>query len=197
MTKTLLYCLSILFFLSAGYLINARSENKEAGNEKEQQVSRGKQLVSEGNCNFCHTPYIETKEGPVPDPERILAGHPEELEIPSLPDADLDSEEWLRFLSSLDQTVWAGPWGLSFAANLTPDAKTGIGKWNEEIFIETMRSGKHVSLKRDILPPMPWEDYAKLNDRDLKAIFAYLMTLDPVENAVPRPAKFIDDKSSR
>lgn len=185
-----------MFSLSAVPSIHARAQNKDAGNETEQRVSRGKQLVSEGNCNFCHTPYLETKEGAVPDPGRILAGHPEELEIPRLSEADTDSEEWLQFLSSLDQTVWAGPWGLSFAANITPDPKTGIGKWSEEIFIETMRSGRHVSLRRDILPPMPWEDYGKLSDHDLKAIFAYLMTLKPVENAVPRPVMFRDKKSS-
>ena len=162
----------------------------------EERVSRGKLLVIEGNCNFCHTPNLETKQGAVPDPRRTLSGHPEELEVPSLPEADTDSEEWLQFVSSLDQTTWAGPRGLSFAANLTPDTKTGIGKWNEEIFIETMRSGRHVSLKRDILPPMPWEDYGKLSDQDLKAIFAYLMTLNPVENAVPRPILLPGKKSS-
>ena len=68
----------------------------------------------------------------------------------------------MNFLSSLDTTVWAGEWGLSFSANLTPDPNTGIGKWNEEIFLDLMKSGRHVNLKRGIKPPMPWQDYAKL-----------------------------------
>jgi hypothetical protein len=41
--------------------------------------------------------------------------------------------------------------------------------------------------ERDILPPMPWQDYAKLADADLKAIFAYLKSLKPVKNQVPLP----------
>ncbi len=153
----------------------------------DKRIDRGKELVMEGNCDYCHTPMIETEEGPVPDVKRRLSGHPQDEEIPRLPDAEIDSPEWIEFLGTLDTTEWAGPWGIVFSKNITPDPGTGIGKWNEEIFIETMRSGKHIDLKRGILPPMPWQDYAKLSDDDLKAIFAYLMTLPPVKNAVPKP----------
>ena len=40
---------------------------------------------------------------------------------------------------------------------------------------------------RQLLPPMPWENFGKLNDADLKAIFAYLRSLPPIENAVNDP----------
>jgi len=153
---------------------------------KERQVKRGEQLVNEGRCNDCHTPVIETPEGIEPDSKRKLSGHPSDSEIPEIPDVDIDSEEWINFLSSLDSTVWAGEWGFSFSANLTPDPNTGIGKWNEEIFVEIMRSGRHVNLKRGIRPPMPWQDYAKLSNEDLKAIFSYLSTLKPIYNPVPK-----------
>lgn len=151
------------------------------------RIDRGKQLVIEGNCDYCHTPLIETREGPVPDIKRRLSGHPQDAELPKLPDAEVGSPEWIDFLATLDTTEWAGPWGIVFAKNITPDPETGIGKWNEEIFITTMRSGVHIDLKRAILPPMPWEDYGKLSDQDLKSLFAYLMTLHPVRNAVPKP----------
>jgi hypothetical protein len=81
-----------------------------------------------------------------------------------------------------------------FAANLTPDPRTGIGNWTEDEFIKTMRTGKHKGFGRDILPPMPWEDYAELSDEDLKAIFAYLKTLKPVKNAVPAPIPLSDNE---
>ncbi|MCK5391526.1 MAG: diheme cytochrome c-553 [Deltaproteobacteria bacterium] len=154
---------------------------------KESQVKRGKQLVNQGRCNDCHTPLVETKDGLIPDKKRTLSGHPSNSEMPQIPAVEIDSDDWLKFLSSLDSTVWAGKWGISFSANLTPDPMTGIGKWNEEVFIEIMRSGRHVDLKRNIKPSMPWKDYAKLSDEDLKSIFVYLETLPPIRNAVPKP----------
>jgi hypothetical protein len=82
-------------------------------------------------------------------------------------------------------TGWVGPWGTSYTSNLTPDAETGIGVWNEELFIKILRTGKFMGSGRNILPPMPWQDYAKLTDSDMKAIFAYLKSLKPVKNQVP------------
>jgi hypothetical protein len=65
------------------------------------------------------------------------------------------------------------------------------------MFIKAMRTGKHVGVGRDILPPMPWYDLAKLNDADLEAMFAYLRTLKPIKNAVPAPIPPISEKSKR
>lgn len=165
----------------------SKAENDASVNPNYDQQQRGKLLVNQGRCNDCHTPLVETKDGLMPDTKRMLSGHPSDSKIPKIPDVEIDSEEWLEFLSTLDSTVWAGKWGLSFAANLTPDPTTGIGKWNEDVFVEIMRSGQHISLKRTINPPMPWKDYAKLSDEDLKSIFAYLATVKPIYNAVPKP----------
>jgi hypothetical protein len=86
-------------------------------------------------------------------------------------------------------TAWAGPWGVSFAVNLTPDKETGIAEWSEENFIQALRTGKHQGQPngRDILPPMPWEVYRFMTDDDLKAVFAYLKSIPPVKNQVPLP----------
>ena len=84
-------------------------------------------------------------------------------------------------------TAWAGPWGVSFTANLTPDEDTGIGAWSEDIFIATLRTGKHWGQSRQILPPMPWFNYGKMSDDDLKAVYAYLRSIPPVKNRVPTP----------
>jgi mono/diheme cytochrome c family protein len=174
-------------FFTATALFYSPASGKETGAPADKRIARGKQLVIEGNCDYCHTPLVETNEGPVPDMKRRLSGHPRDREIPRLPDAGIGSPEWIEFLGTLDTTEWAGPRGLVFAKNITPDPETGIGKWTEEIFVETIRTGRHIDFKRDLLPPMPWQDYGKLGDEDLKSIFAYLMTVAPVGNAVPKP----------
>jgi len=84
-------------------------------------------------------------------------------------------------------TAWAGPWGISYAANLTPDQNTGLGIWTEYMFIKAMRTGKHMGAGRDILPPMPWQNLNKLSDADLRAVYAYLRTVPAVKNRVPDP----------
>jgi hypothetical protein len=90
-------------------------------------------------------------------------------------------------VASNDFTAWAGPWGVSFATNLTPDKDTGVGNWTAEMFVKTIRTGKHLGVGRDLLPPMPWPDFARMTDADLEAIFAYLQSLKPIKNRVPAP----------
>ncbi|MEL7121118.1 MAG: cytochrome c [Bacteroidota bacterium] len=64
--------------------------------------------------------------------------------------------------------------------NLTPDTKTGhMANWTETQFVQRFRAGR---VYED--SPMPWESYAKMSDKDLKAIYQLLMSLDPVENDV-------------
>lgn len=192
MIKTVISATLCLFIITC---LRTGAGEKDAYSAGNKYAERGKQLVTEGNCDYCHTPLIETKEGLVPDMKRRLSGHPQDAEIPRLPDAEVGSGEWIEFLGTLDSTEWAGPWGLTFSTNITPDPETGIGKWTEQVFIETMRTGKHIDFKRDVLPPMPWQDYGKLSDEDLKAIFAYLMTITPVKNAVPKPVPLPDKKT--
>ena len=148
-------------------------------------VARGSYLVTLGGCHDCHTPKIFTPAGPVRDSTRLLAGHPADWKVPPIPPGVLGPQGW-GALAAPDLTAWAGPWGVSFTANLTPDA-TGLGSWTADQFIQTMRTGKHLGVGRPILPPMPWYDIGQLTDDDLRAVFAYLRTLKPVQNAVPAP----------
>jgi len=60
------------------------------------------------------------------------------------PDYGAGAAKW-GALATDDLTVWAGPWGVSFAANLTPDV-TGLGPWTAQDFIHTMRTGKHLAV---------------------------------------------------
>lgn len=85
-------------------------------------------------------------------------------------------------------TAFAGPWGVSFTANLTPDPETGVLRdYTEEQFIRALRTGRHQGQGRQILPPMPWPFIGKMTDEDLKAVFAYLRQIPPVRNKVPDP----------
>ncbi len=152
-------------------------------------VEYGKYLVATGLCHDCHSPKVFGPHGePIPDSTRLLSGHPAELPYPNWTPADLQQRNILTSTNPM-LTAWAGPWGVSFAANLTPDTSTGMGEWTEEAFIRTLRSGKHQGQPngRDILPPMPWAFVAQKTDADLKAMWAYLRSIPPVKNQVPFP----------
>ena len=149
-------------------------------------VERGKYLVMAGSCNDCHSPKIFTAMGPVVDTTRLLSGHPANSPLPEIPKGVIGPTQW-GALTTNDLTAWAGPWGVSFAYNLTPDMKTGLGGWTEDLFIQTLRKGKFMGASRDILPPMPWQTIGQMSDDDLKAIFAYLKSLPPIENPIPPP----------
>ncbi len=148
-------------------------------------VARGRYLVTLGGCNDCHTPKLFTAAGPVPDSSRFLSGHPAESKLPPVPPGVLGPDRWGALVTPT-LTAWAGPWGVSFTANLTPDP-SGLGGWTPEQFIQTMRTGKHLGIGRQILPPMPWYDIGQLTDDDLRAVYAFLRTVKPVQNAVPAP----------
>ena len=96
-----------------------------------------------------------------------------------------------------DLTTWVGPWGVSYTANLTPDS-TGTLAWTEEQFIYALRNGVTKGLKgsRPMLPPMPWPEYKHMTDGELKAIFAYLRTIKPVNNLVPPPKPPVSARKS-
>jgi mono/diheme cytochrome c family protein len=147
-------------------------------------IDRGRYLVTTMGCNDCHTPWKLGEKGPEPDMSRMLSGHPQDLKLP--PPPALPPGPW-GLTAALTMTAWSGPWGISYTANLTPDQETGIGAWSEQNFIQAMRTGKHLGAGRDILPPMPWMWYGKMTDEDLKAIFAYLKSIPPINNRVPDP----------
>lgn len=151
------------------------------------QVQRGTELVEKWKCNYCHSPEVRGNGRPIPDPARLLSGHPSDEEIPGMHDMIMGSAEYMEFLDNLDTTVWASDDRLVFSSNLTPDNDTGIGTWSEEVFVATMRSGRHMGLGRRILYPMPWQELGELDDADIIAIYAYLRTVKPVQNQVPQP----------
>jgi hypothetical protein len=164
---------------------NKTGTTGETKMSKEDMVKRGDYIVTTGSCNDCHSPKNMTQMGPVVDSTKLLSGHPANAQLPPINTASLQPGNWMSMAP--DITAFVGPWGISYAANLTPDSATGIGAWSEEVFMNTIRSGKHLGNGRPILPPMPWEFIRKLTDDDLKSVYAYLKSLPAVNNKVPAP----------
>lgn len=151
----------------------------------ESQVKWGEHIVTISGCNDCHTPKKMSPQGPIFDVALALSGHPS-----AMPDPDISRKEieGKGLFCSNDLTAWVGPWGVSYAANLTSDS-TGIGNWNESQFIYCLRNGKWMGAPdaRPLLPPMPWQGFAQMSDAELKAVFAYLKSTKPIHNIVPMP----------
>ncbi len=148
-------------------------------------AERGKYLTQISGCHDCHSPKVFTEHGPLLDENRLLSGHPQESQLPPMTADDVRPGGWILFNDHLTAAV--GPWGVSFAMNLTPDEETGIGVWTEDAFIAAMREGKHMGVGRPILPPIPWLNLAEAKTEDLRAIYAYLQSLPPIRNRVPSP----------
>lgn len=175
--------LVMLAALGAGaiFILNACQAAKQPL-KPEEKVARGKYLVAAFGCSDCHTPMKMGQHGPEPDMSMFLAGHPQK--VGKLAPAKLGKGPWV-WAGNATNTAYSGPWGISYAFNLTPDEHTGIGIWTEDMFMKAMREGKHFGAGRPIMPPMPWRDIGQLNDEDLSSMFAYLKSLPPTTNQVP------------
>jgi mono/diheme cytochrome c family protein len=149
-----------------------------------EKAARGAYLVKAVGCNDCHTPFKMGANGPEPDMTRMLSGHPAALVMPPAP--SLPPGPWIGAVGAT-MTAWAGPWGTSFTANLTPDKETGLGAWTPRNFVETIRNARHLGRGRALLPPMPAAALANFTDEDLESIFAYLQSIPAIKNRVPQP----------
>jgi mono/diheme cytochrome c family protein len=76
------------------------------------------------------------------------------------------------------------PFGTIYSTNITPDADTGIGRWSEEAFRRAMREGVD-RRGRHLYPAFPYDHFTLTTDEDIAAIYAYLMTRQPVAARTP------------
>jgi mono/diheme cytochrome c family protein len=122
------------------------------------KVKFGEYLVTMAGCMECHTPAKEGK----PLPGMTLAGGQE-----------------FRF-----------PGALVVSANITPDLETGIGRWSEQNFLDRVYQYKEYAEKGsphvgpESFTVMPWLNFAQLEPEDLKAIYAFLRTQEPIYHSV-------------
>lgn len=78
------------------------------------------------------------------------------------------------------------PSGTFVPPNLTPDEETGLGKWTEEEIVTALQTGVRPD-GRVLAEIMPWRSFAKLTSADVKAIAAFLKSMEPVSHKVPEP----------
>ncbi|MBI4893568.1 MAG: cytochrome c, partial [Acidobacteria bacterium] len=131
---------------------------------------RGKYLFeSVADCGGCHNPRNPEKFASMSPPERTGSGwsFPKELGFP----------------------------GAVHAPNITTDKETGIGTWTDGEKIRAIREGISKD-GRALFPFMRFQAFAKLSDEDLYSLVAYLNTLPPVKNRMPRteldfPVKYL------
>jgi len=156
---------------------------KESFGGFESQLKWGEHLVTICGCNDCHTPKKMGPKGPENDMSLMLSGHPAQM-----PPADFDRMEAAKRGLIVTQTFtsWTGPWGTTFAANLTSDS-TGIGNWTEAQFLKALKEKKWMGLDntRPLMPPMSEMPVNLMSDDELKAVFAYLKSTPPVKNVFP------------
>jgi len=195
MRKTVFVITTVASVITALLLsCNIAAEKNEASSiiSKDSLIKRGAYVVTISGCDDCHSPKKMGPRGPELDMDRRLSGFPSGRPMPQF-DSNL-VKKGIAMLNE-DLTSAAGPWGVSFAANLTSDA-TGIGSWTEENFTRALRKGKFKGQEngRGLLPPMPWQNYAQMSDEDIKAVFAFLQSTKPVENVVPAARQLADLK---
>jgi len=134
--------------------------------EKSDGVNYGKYLVNASSCIECHTKI---------DKGSLIAG--------------------TEFGGGREFPFPDG--AIVRSGNISPDKKTGIGNWNKETFLALFHAHSDSATLNTKLKPgdfnsiMPWTMYGKMTDEDLYAVFAYLMTVKPVQNSVVKfsPAK--------
>ena len=163
------------------------SDTSVAANVKyggfESQVKWGEHLVTISGCNDCHTPKKMGPNGPENDMSLMLSGHPAQQPPPKL---DVKEAAKNGLVITQTFTAWTGPWGTTYAANLTSDS-TGIGMWTEAQFVKALKEKKWMGLEntRPLMPPMSMMPATKMSNDELKAIFAYLKTTPPIKNVQP------------
>lgn len=125
-----------------------------------ERIARGKHLFENlADCGGCHSAHDETRFG-----RPVLPG---------------GTARGFVFPTSM------GLPGAVTAPNLTPDRETGLGEWTDGEKIRAIREG----LSKDgrvLFPMMPYETYREMSDEDVESIVAYLNSLPPVRNALPR-----------
>lgn len=153
------------------------------GGEYPTELAWGEHLVRVGGCGDCHTPKKMGPMGPEQDSSLLLSGHPAQMPPPPV-DPKEAAAKGLATTQTL--TAWVGPWGVSYAGNITSDS-TGIGNWNVAQFSKALREGKYKGLdgSRPIMPPMPIESFKSFTDEEVSAIFAYLKSTPAIKNVVP------------
>ncbi len=74
------------------------------------------------------------------------------------------------------------PFGTVYAANLTPDDSTGIGRWSDTDFWRALHNGRSAD-GRFLLPACPYPNFTQVSREDVRDLFAYLRSVPAVRQA--------------
>ena len=159
-----------LTFIGAACAFNFAQETIPADWEQTSYIERGNYLVNYlGHCAGCHTPLAPDGES---DMSLYLSGVPAKYAGTKVGRSQVAG--------------FPGPRGARFyAANLTPDPETGLGRWSEEQFVRTFKHGVRPDGTKYATSPMEWNIYANMKEEDVRAIYRYLRTINPIPNKVP------------
>ncbi len=78
----------------------------------------------------------------------------------------------------------ATPFGTLYSTNITPDPDTGLGRWNDADFLRAMHEGVDRA-GHDLYPAFPYDHFTRVTDEDVAALYAFIMTREPVRAEVP------------
>lgn len=126
------------------------------------RIDHGAYMIELLGCGSCHTDGAFDGE---PDMDRALAG----------------SNTGIAFSNPVGEKY---P-GIIYPSNITPDEETGIGSWSDQQIADAIRAGVGRHGSRRIVT-MPWQGYSRLTDDDVAAIVAYLRSIEPIRNGVPK-----------
>lgn len=76
------------------------------------------------------------------------------------------------------------PFGIIYSTNITPEPQTGIGTWSREAFRRAMYRGLD-RVGQHLYPAFPYQHFTKVRPEDIDAIYAHLMSLEPVRRTSP------------
>jgi mono/diheme cytochrome c family protein len=122
-------------------------------------VKRGRYLADSLGCALCHSPLDANRQ--------LIAGM-----------------KWAGGLR-----VRVEPFGEYPTGNLTSDRDTGLGSWTDDEIRAVLTRGVLRDGTRLLPYPMDWPSYSTMRPADLDALIAYLRTIPPIRNRVPRPSR--------
>jgi cytochrome c2 len=125
---------------------------------KANPVKRGQYLVNTLGCALCHSPVDADK--------RLVPG--------------------MHLAGGLRMRV--EPYGVFPTGNLTSDKETGLGNWSDDEIKRVITRGTLRDGTRLLPFPMDWASFSTMKENDLNAIVAYLRSVPPIRNKVPRPS---------
>ncbi len=177
--RTITIILTIAILSLTWVVVSAQddsSEDEPEMTEEEALIAHGEYIAYIAGCISCHSPYQEDYA----DFSALTIEQAIDVSLFTLETLDLEE---MAFAGGRPFDL--GPAGLILSRNITPHEETGIGSWTDEEIEASIRIGVTPDGYR-LFPLMPYRNYFNMAEDDMQALIAYLRSIEPVENEVPR-----------